>query len=59
LTSLQHSIQKLLVEAYARESRKLLLQALLLDPVVDSLERARRLADAMLELQSEHLLPLR
>lgn len=51
----QVSIQKLLVEAYAQRSRNLLLQALLLDPVVDSVERAERMLDDMLELQKDYL----
>jgi alpha-galactosidase len=52
---LQHSIQKLLVEAYQRKSKKLLLQALLLDPVVDSAVNAKKLLEYMLEIQSEYL----
>ncbi len=43
----QLSIQKLLVEAYRQRSRNLLLQALLLDPCVDSLYRAEKLTDEM------------
>jgi alpha-galactosidase len=52
---LQHSIQKLLVEAYQQKSRKLLLQALLLDPVVDSAVNAKKFLDYMLDLQAEYL----
>jgi len=52
---LQHSIQKLLVEAYRQKSKKLLLQALLLDPVVDSAINAQKFLDYMLELQSDYL----
>jgi len=51
----QLSIQKLLIEAYRARSRRLLLQALLLDPVVDSVRRAEELLDAMLDLQREYL----
>ena len=41
--------------AYATGSRKLLLQALLLDPCVDSVTAAESLLDDMLELQKEFL----
>jgi len=51
----QVSIQKLLIEAYRQRSKNLLLQALLLDPVVDSVSRAEKFLDEMLELQSEWL----
>ena len=51
----QVSIQRLLVEAYRRRSRKLLLQALLLDPCVDSVRRAEAMLDTMLELQKDYL----
>ena len=49
--SRQATIQKLLSEAYAKRSRNLLLQCLLLDPVVDSVTRAEQ----MLDLQREFL----
>ncbi|MBD3306958.1 hypothetical protein GF339_11080 [candidate division KSB3 bacterium] len=52
---LQHSIHKLLVDAYVRKSKPLLLQALLLDPVVDSARNAKKCLDAMLDLQAEYL----
>jgi len=51
----QASIQQLLVEAYRKHSRNLLLQALLLDPVVDSVWKAEQMLDEMLELQKEFL----
>ncbi len=51
----QVSIQKLLVEAYRERSRNLLLQALLLDPCVDSLCRAEKLIDEMYRLQGDFL----
>ncbi|HNQ34678.1 MAG TPA: alpha-glucosidase/alpha-galactosidase [bacterium] len=51
----QISIQTLLVDAYEKRSRKLLLQALMLDPVVNSLPRAERLMDEMLRLQAAFL----
>jgi alpha-galactosidase len=51
----QTAIQELLVEAYRTGSRKLLLQALLLDPVVDSVSKAQQLIDDMLRLQADFL----
>ena len=51
----QHSIQKLLVQAYAEKSRRLLLQALLLDPVITSARRAEEYLDYVLKLQAEYL----
>ena len=51
----QISIQLLLIEAYRRGSKELLLQALLLDPVVDSVKRAEEMLDYMLELQKDYL----
>ena len=54
----QLSIAELVTEAYRTCSRKLALQALLLDPVVDSISGAERLLDTMLELQKDYLPPL-
>lgn len=51
----QVSIQLLLIEAYRQRSKNLLLQALLIDPVVDSLKRAEEMLDYMLELQKDYL----
>ena len=51
----QISVQLLLIEAYRQRSKRLLLQTLLLDPVVDSVERAERMLDYMLELQKDYL----
>ena len=51
----QVSIQLLLIEAYRQRSKKLLLQALLLDPVVDSLKKAEEMLDHMLDLQKDYL----
>jgi len=51
----QVSLQKLLIEAYMKRSRNLLLQALLLDPIVHSVSSAERLLDDMLELQKDYL----
>ena len=51
----QISIQRLLTEAYRTRSKNLLLQALLLDPQVDSVLEAEALLDEMLELQAAFL----
>jgi len=51
----QASVQKLVVEAYRHRSRNLLLQALLVDPVVNSVENAEKMIDDMLELQKDYL----
>jgi alpha-galactosidase len=51
----QTSIQRLITEAYRTRSRNLLLQALLLDPVVNAITEAENLLDEMLELQAAFL----
>jgi alpha-galactosidase len=51
----QCTINSLVTEAYRTRDRKLLLQALLLDPLVDSVRGAERLLDEMLDLQAEYL----
>ena len=51
----QASVQQLVVQAYRERSRNLLLQALLVDPVVDSVARAEQMLDYMLELQRDYL----
>ena len=54
----EQDIQELVVGAWAENSRHLALQALLLDPNVDSVPRAEMLLDRMLTLQAEYLPPL-
>jgi alpha-galactosidase len=56
LLRLQGSIHRLLVDAYAERSKDKLLQALLLDPTVDSYRRAVALVEDVLARQRE-LLP--
>jgi alpha-galactosidase len=51
----QCEIVRLLTEAYRTGSKKMVLQAMLLDPVVDNITRAEELVDTMLGLQSEFL----
>ncbi len=55
MCSRQVSIHKLLVEAYKERSRDLLLQAIVLDPVVDSIDRAQKMIDEMLRIESDFL----
>jgi alpha-galactosidase len=57
--SLQGSIHKLLVEAFVEESKDKLLQAVLLDPVVDSYPRAVAMVDEFVHLQRDILPALR
>ena len=52
----QASIQALLVEAFVEGSKEKLLQAILLEPTVDSYRRAVEMTDEMLRLQKD-LLP--
>lgn len=56
---LQASIHQLLVEAFAERSKEKLLQAVLLEPTVDSYRNAVQMVDEMLELQRDVLPPLR
>lgn len=55
---LQGSIHKLIVEAFAERSRDKLIQAVLLDPTVDSYRRAIQMVDEMCHLQADILPPL-
>lgn len=55
LMNTQASVQDLCVEAALNGSRELALQALLADPVVDSLSSAEKMLDEILKLQREHL----
>ncbi|UOQ89116.1 hypothetical protein MUN74_17940 [Agromyces endophyticus] len=58
MVRLQGSIHKLLVEAYVERSKAKLLQAILLDPIVDNHNRAVAMLDEFLELQKDALPPL-
>lgn len=51
----QCTISRLLTEAYRTRDRKLLLQALLLDPVVNNSTSAEKMMDEMLKLQADFL----
>ncbi len=56
---LQTSINKLLVEAFAEQSKNKLLQAMLLEPTVTSYRGAVEMVDEMLALQRDVLPPIR
>ncbi|MBN1579397.1 MAG: alpha-glucosidase/alpha-galactosidase [Anaerolineae bacterium] len=51
----QLSIQRLITEAWRTRSKNLLLQALLLDPAVNSILEAEKMLDEMLDLQQDFL----
>jgi len=51
----QFAIHRLITEAFKTLSKNLLLQALVLDPVVDSVSAAASMLDDMLELQKDYL----
>jgi len=55
ICQLHVSIMKLLVQAYQERSKKYLLQALLIDPLVDSYRRANELMEMMLKVEADHL----
>lgn len=55
---IQGVIHKLVIEAYAEQSRRKLLQALLLDPTVSTYNNAVALINDMCELQKEILPPM-
>jgi alpha-galactosidase len=54
----QASIHKLIVEAFAEQSKDKLIQAVLLDPTVDGYRRAVEMVDEMCRLQADILPPL-
>lgn len=52
---LQTAIQNLLLEAYHKKSKNAFLQALMIDPYVDSLPRARAMMERMFAVQADVL----
>jgi alpha-galactosidase len=59
LMRIQAAVQDLTVEAALTGSREIALQALLIDPVVDNIDRAEGLLDTMLDLQEPYLTYIR
>lgn len=55
LCNIQISIQNLLIEAYRQKSKRLLLQALIIDPIVDSVDRAEQMMEHMLKIEADYL----
>lgn len=55
LCNKQVSIHKLLVEAYHTRSKKKLLEAMMLEPVVDSISRAEKMIDDFLRIEKAFL----
>jgi alpha-galactosidase len=55
LCNKQVSIHKLLVEAYHTRSKKKLLEAMMLEPVVDSIDRAEKMIDDFLRIEKAFL----
>jgi alpha-galactosidase len=51
----QASVQDLVVEAALTQSKEIALQALLVDPVVDSVTSAEQMLDEILELQKDYI----
>ncbi|MGV1003865.1 MAG: alpha-glucosidase/alpha-galactosidase [Candidatus Nanopelagicales bacterium] len=51
----QYTIHELITQAWQSRERRLLLQALLLDPLITSIRQAEALLERMLELQGEYV----
>jgi len=59
LCQIQISIQNLIVEAYKEKSKKMLLQALAIDPIIDDLKKAKEMMETMINAEREFLPELR
>ncbi len=55
LCKLQISIQNLIIEAFKEKSKKLLLQAIVIDPIVDDVTRAEEMMERMLQIEADYL----
>ncbi|MFW9952018.1 MAG: hypothetical protein ACFFKA_18010, partial [Candidatus Thorarchaeota archaeon] len=55
LLQTQASVQDLVVEAILKRSKKLALQALLADPVINSASQAKNILESMLQLQKKFI----
>jgi alpha-galactosidase len=55
LCKLQISIQNIIIEAFKEKSKKLLLQALVIDPIVDDANRAEEMMERMLQIEADYL----
>ena len=54
---MQVSVQQLAVEAAVHASKEIALQALLIDPVVNSAEAAQRILDELWEINRPYIRP--
>ena len=43
------------VKKSVKKSKKILLQAIVIDPVVDNLDRARKMMETMLKIEADYL----
>jgi alpha-galactosidase len=59
LCRLQIAIQNLIIEAYEKRSKKLLLQALAIDPIVSDVLKAEEMMEKMLQVEADYLPELR
>ena len=57
LLMMQVNVQQLAVEAAVRASKEIALQALLIDPVVNSAEAAERILDELWEINRPYIRP--
>lgn len=55
MCSTQAYIQNLLVEAFKKKSKKIFFQALLIDPIIDNVDRAEKMMETMLKAEAEYL----
>lgn len=55
MCQIQISIQNLLVQAYREKSKRFLLQALLIDPMVNSIEHAEKMMEELLKIEANFL----
>lgn len=55
MCKLQNSIQNLIVEAYDKRSKYILMQALAIDPIVNNIDAAREMMEHMLRIEADYL----
>lgn len=55
MCSIQGYIQNLLIEAFEKKSKKIFFQALVIDPIVDNVDRAEKMMETMLKAEAEYL----
>ncbi|MBA7509650.1 Alpha-glucosidase [subsurface metagenome] len=55
MCSIQIYIQELLIEAYEKKSKKALFQAISIDPIIDNLDRAKKMMEKMLKIEADYL----